>query len=157
MLEGIRHSKLLRAALLKESDDQDEWIPNPRQRNTSFPLVMDPQTFATWDELLGHMDKLFRGRTLLGGTVEQNAMQGVRDLTMGICPPGQGVNVGQLFQKPLPQLWGRDRGIAERCVAPTQAVPFSGLAAMVAGAIRRNAANGFSGEMMILRHFYWVN
>lgn len=159
MLAGIRHSTLLRGALLKETDDQDEWIPNPKQQQTSFPLVMDPQTFATWGELLGHMEKLFRGQTLLGGTVEQGATQNVRDLTMGMCPPGQGINLRDLFIKPLPQLWGRDRSIAERCVPPTTATPFSGLAAMVAASVRRNAnaTGGFSGEQMILRHFMWVN
>jgi hypothetical protein len=158
VLEGVRHSSLLRAALLKETDDQDEWIPNPKQTQTSFPLVMDPQTFATWGELLGHMDKLFRGQTLLGGTIEQGAAN-VRDLTMGMCPPGQGINLRDLFMKPLPQLWGRDRGITERCVPPTTATPFSGLAAMVAASVRRNAnaTGGFSGEQMILRHFMWVN
>ena len=105
------------------------------------------------------MEKLFRGQTLLGGTVEQSMAQGVRDLTMGVCKPGEGINVRGLFLDPLPELWGRNRGLAERCVKPTAAVPFSGLAAMVAESVRRNAAapGGFSGEAMILRHFMWVN
>ena len=159
LLEGLRQSSALRAALTKETDDEDEWIPNPKQRRNSFPLVMDAQTFTTWGALLGHMEKLFRGQTLLGGSVEQNAPQGVRDLTMGVCRPGEGINLRDLFLNPLPELWGRDRGIARRCVQPSAAVPFSGLAEMVAESVRRNTAapGGFSGEAMILRHFYWVN
>jgi hypothetical protein len=162
LLEGVRHSSVLRAALLKETDDEDEWIPNPKQQRTSFPLLMDPQTFTTWGLLLGHLEKLFRGQTLLGGTVQQQpgGPQTVRDLTMGICKPGEGINVRDLFQNPLPELFSRNRlGLAERCVRPTAAVPFSGLAAMVAESVRRNAGapGGFSGEAMILRHFMWVN
>jgi hypothetical protein len=158
LLEGVRHSTLLRASLLKEADDDDEWIPNPSQQKTSFPLVMDPQTFTTWGALLGHMDKLFRGQTLLGGTVQDAQVRQVRDLTMGVCQPGEGINMRDLFMNPLPVLWSRDRGLAERCVKPTAAVPFSGLAAMVAESARRNAnSQGFSGEQMILRHFLWVN
>lgn len=159
LLEGLRQSGALRAALTKETDDDDEWIPNPKQRRTSFPLIMDVQTFTTWGALLGHMEKLFRGQTLLGGTVEQSMLQGVRDLTMGVCQPGEGINMRDLFLNPLPELWGRNRGIAERCVKPNAAVPFSGLAQMVAESARRNASTpgGFSGEAMILRHFMWVN
>jgi hypothetical protein len=56
LLGGIRASGQLRQALLKETDDDDEWIPNPKQTRTSFPLLMDAQTFATWSELLGHME-----------------------------------------------------------------------------------------------------
>jgi hypothetical protein len=48
LLAGIRTSGQLRQALLKETDDDDEWIPNSSQARTSFPLVMDVQTFATW-------------------------------------------------------------------------------------------------------------
>lgn len=160
LLEGVRHSTQLRAALLKETDDEDEWIPNPGQRNTSFPLVMDPQTFTTWGVLLGHLEKLFRGQTLLGGTVQQAEVRQVRDLTMGVCPPGQGINLRDLFLNPLPELFSRrGLGLQERCVSPTAAVPFSGLAGMVAESVRRNAnaPGGFSGEQMILRHFMWVN
>src|SRR5262249_17648607 len=62
ILDGLKASSMLRQALLKETDDNDEWIPSPRQVNTSFPLLMDEQTFTTWGALLGHMDKLFRGK-----------------------------------------------------------------------------------------------
>ena len=120
---------------------------------------MDAQTFDTWGLLLGHMDKLLRGQTLLGGTVESREFA-VRDLTAGVCKPGEGINVRELFLNPLPELWGRNRGIAERCVKPTAAIPFSGLAAMVADSVRRNSGSAqgdFSGEAIILRHCYWVN
>jgi len=159
MLGGILASSRLREALLKETDDDDEWIPNPKQRRTSFPLLMDAQTFATWGELLGHMDKLFRGRTLLGGGVDSQEFRNVRDLSGGVCGPGEGIDVLSLFADPIREPL-RDGALKQRCVAPSAARPLTGLAAMIADSIRRNGGrtpDSFSGEWMILRHFYWVN
>jgi hypothetical protein len=159
LLGGLRASAQLRQALLKETDDDDEWIPNPKQTRTSFPLVMDAQTFATWGELLGHMEKLFRGQTLLGGTVESQEFRNVRDLSGGVCAPGEGIDVRGLFTDPIRDPLRPD-ALKSRCRAPTKARPLTGLAAMIAESVRRNAGRtpgSFSGEWMILRHFYWVN
>ncbi|HEX9390760.1 MAG TPA: hypothetical protein VF928_05560 [Usitatibacteraceae bacterium] len=158
LLGGIAYSRKLRESLQKETSDENEWIPNARQKNTSFPLVMDEQTFATWGELLGHMDKLFRGKTLMGGSVTvQNAM--VRDLSMGLCKPGEGVDVRDLFQNPIVHPTERSEW-QTKCKKATPALPLTGLAAMIDASIKRNSAGGpenLSGEWMILRHFYWVN
>jgi len=160
LLGGIRASNQVRQALLKETDDDDEWIPNPKQTRTSFPLLMDAQTFATWGELLGHMEKLFRGQTLLGGTVNSQEFRNVRDLAGGICPPGQGIDVLSLFTNPIREPLKGPEELKSRCALPTARRPMTGLAAMIAESVRRNAGRtpgSFSGEWMILRHFYWVN
>ena len=159
VLGGILASSRLRDALLRETDDDDEWIPNPKQRRTTFPLLMDAQTFATWGELLGHMDKLFRGKTLLGGTVDSQEFRNVRDLAGGFCAPGEGIDVLSLFTRPIREPLN-EGALKERCVRPNAARPMTGLAAMIAESIRRNGGrtpDSFSGEWMILRHFYWVN
>ena len=159
VLEGIRASGKLRESLLKETDDDDEWIPSPRQVKTSFPLLMDPQTFTTWAQLLGHMEKLFRGKTLLGGAVSSQEFGNVRDLAGGICRPSEGIDVKSLFTNPI-RLPLSEEGLKSRCVMPTPARPMTGLAKMIAESARRNAGRtpeSFSGEWMILRHFYWVN
>ena len=159
MLEGVRQSMKLREALMDETDDDREWIANPLQSNTSFPLVMDAGTFATWGALLQEMQRLLLGKTLLGGRVETGGMAGIADITMGLCKPGEGINVRDLFVKPLKQPLDRNE-LAARCAAPTQAVPFTGLAALASESIRRNAGRTqgeMSGEWMVLRHLYWVN
>jgi hypothetical protein len=159
LLEGLRYSRKLRDSLLKETDDDTEWIPNPRQKNTSFPLIMDEQTFSTWSALLDHMNGLLLGKTLLGGAVESGEFAGVRDLTMGLCAPGEGINVRDLFLKPASNpLDGKEW--SARCVRADAATPLSGLATMIAESIKRNSGrtpDSISGEWMILRHFYWVN
>ena len=134
-------------------------IPNARQRKTSFPLVMDEQTFLTWGALLGHMDKLLRGRTLLGGTVASPEARNLRDLSMGVCEPGEGLDVQSLWTDPVRSPMSPD-SLKSRCRKPSAARPLTGLAAMIAESARRNAGRSpesFSGEWMILRHFYWVN
>ena len=159
ILDGIKASAKLRETLLKETDDDDEWIPNPKQVKTSFPLLMDEQTFATWGELLGHMDKLFRGKTLLGGTPQSPEARRVRDLSQGICPPGEGIDVRSLFTQPI-QSPLAENGLRSRCRKPTAARPMSGLAQLMSDSAQRNAGRtpeSFTGEWTILRHFYWVN
>jgi hypothetical protein len=160
MLEGMRQSTKLRESLMDEADDDREWIANPLQASTSFPLVMDAGTFATWGALLQEMQRLLQGKTLLGGRVETGGMAGISDLALGLCKPGEGINVRDLFLKPLKRpLDGGE--LAARCVAPTRAVPFTGLAALASESIRRNAGRRspeeMSGEWMVLRHLYWVN
>lgn len=159
ILDGLKASARLRETLLKETDDDDEWIPNPKQVKTSFPLLMDAQTFATWGELLGHMDKLFRGRTLLGGTPQSPEVRRVRDLAQGICPPGEGIDVQSLFTRPIPFPLA-ENALKSRCRKPSAARPMTGLAQLMSDSAQRNAGRspeGFSGEWTILRHFYWVN
>jgi hypothetical protein len=83
----------------------------------------------------------------------------VRDLAGGICAPGEGIDVKSLFTNPIREPLAQD-ALKSRCRAPTKAQPLSGLAAMIAESVRRNAGrtpDSFSGEWMILRHFYWVN
>jgi len=164
LLEGIATSRRLRESLLKETDNDREWIPNPRQTQTTFPLVLDAQSFATWGQLLEHMDALFCGKTLLGGAPAASGPGEAqpwrsRDLTMGLCAPGEGINVRDLFLRPLRRpLDATER--AARCVKPTAGVPFTGLGKLIEDSLRRNAGrtpDNPTGEWMVLRHLYWVN
>jgi hypothetical protein len=159
--QGLQYSRRLRESLLQETDDDAEWIPSPKQLNTSFPLVMDAGTFGTWGELLRHLDLLAAGKTLLGGAIGNRADQRlmVRDLTAGLCGPGEGINLRGLFLQPIRE----PLELAQwrtRCVKASAEVPYGGLAKLINDALARNAARGpqdMTGEWVILRHLYWVN
>lgn len=159
LLEGIRYSMKLRESLLSETTDDREWVPNPRQVNTSFPLVMDKQTFATWGTLLAEMDRLLRGSTLLGGNIDAGELRGgIRDVAFGLCKRG-GIDVHDLFMRPVKRLFDVPE-LATRCVEPTASRPLSGLATLISASIKRNSGAPdarVSGEWMILRYLYWVN
>jgi hypothetical protein len=160
MLEGIRYSMRLRQSLLQETHDKNEWIANPRQADTSFPLHMDVQTFATWGSLLSELNSVLRGKTLLGGRIDSGERtQGMRDLSFGLCLPGEGLDVRALFVNPALRLFD-PKQLAARCAKPTAARPLSGLATLVSASIKRNAnvrGGAESGEWTVLRHLYWVN
>jgi len=159
LLEGVRQSVMLRASLLRETDDDLEWIANPRQSNTSFPLVMDETTFATWASLLDEVQRLLAGKTLLGGQVDTGGLRGIADLSLGICKPGEGLDLRSLFLSPLLRPLDRE-ALASRCAAPTKARPFTGLAALASASIKRNAGRAPGedpGEWTVIRHLYWVN
>jgi hypothetical protein len=158
LLAGLRYSAKLRESLLAETDDDREWIPNPRQTHTSFPLVMDAQTFATWGDFLKELRGLAEGKTLLGGASTGPSMNGTVNLTFGVCAPGKGLDVRDLFMRPLPQALDI-RELQSRCLAPTAGKPMSVLAPLLAATALRNAGpqGSASGESVLLRHLFWVN
>src|SRR5262249_29357718 len=143
--EGLRYSQRLRRTLLEETDDDREWIANPRQKNTTFPLVMDAQTFATWGEVLVELERIVDGNALLGGSVPTRGGGGI-SLTFGLCPPDQGLDVKALFDRPLqnPQQPG---AFKTYCAVPTKARPLSKLESIAAASIARHPGGGeASGE-----------
>ncbi len=60
ILEGLDHSDRARRAYLAETDDDREWVPNPRQKNHPLPLPVDEALYATWDGVLGDTRRLVR-------------------------------------------------------------------------------------------------
>ena len=145
---------------MEETDDDGEWIANPKQKNTTFPLVMDAQTFESWTGLLQELERILSGKVLLGGTIDtQGRGTMVSDLAFGICPPGQGLDVKSLFDKPLRRALDREE-LRKRCGAPTPARPMTVLAALASASLRRNASRSpgqESGEWTVMRYLYWVN
>ncbi len=158
LLAGIRYSKATREALLKETDDHLEWIPNPKQKNTSFPLRMDEQTFITWGKLLEHTDELLAGRTLLGGVVPtENRF--VRELTFGICNKNEGLNLKDLLDRPIKDPTS-NREWKSRCQHVDEQMRLSAVGNLLAEIFARNAKASPDqqyGEWVIARYFYWVN
>jgi len=61
ILEGLDRSDESRRAYLAETDDDREWVPNPRQRNHPMPLPVDQGLYDTWEAVLGDLRRLVRG------------------------------------------------------------------------------------------------
>lgn len=61
LLEAIDQSAACRKAYLAETDDDREWVPNPRQKNHPMPLPVDDALYETWDGVLGDLQKLVNG------------------------------------------------------------------------------------------------
>lgn len=62
MLEQSRHSWNL---ILAESDDDQEWIPSPRQKGVIPNVAVTEQMVAAWREFLDEADALLAGKRLV--------------------------------------------------------------------------------------------
>lgn len=150
---GLATSAALRRALLAESDDQQEWIPNPRQKDSVFPMELDQQTFDTWGQVLAELQPLWAGKTLLVVDAKAGGMLGQ---AAKLCPSGQGLNVAFMFQHPSRYPFSNE-GMRTACQTVDQPLPPSGLANLINQAAERGRSNPQSPEWQFVRYLYWVN
>lgn len=149
-LRAIEESRTLRAALLAETDDDREWIPNPTQQNNAFPLLLDDQVFTSWAALLTQLDELLHGKTLLA-VHRRNALGDLLPPTFR-CPEGQGISIKKLFDKPVVAFDLFD-ALEGRCEHPRGKVTLSDLHRTVEEIRARSPGGLFSAR----RYLYWIN
>ena len=65
LLQGLDLSDACRRAYLAETDDDREWVPNPRQRSHPLPLPVDEPLYGTWEGVVQDVRKLVRGEERL--------------------------------------------------------------------------------------------
>lgn len=58
VIAGLDHADRCRAAYLAETDDDREWVPNPRQRSYAMPLPVDASLYARWAEITGDIRRM---------------------------------------------------------------------------------------------------
>lgn len=61
VLEGLAFSDASRRAYLAETDDDREWVPNPRQKSHPMPLPVDSALYDTWEGVVGDVRRLVEG------------------------------------------------------------------------------------------------
>ena len=60
LLAGLDHAERARKEYLAETDDEREWVPNPRQHDHPLPLPVDDALYGTWDRVVGAVRRLLR-------------------------------------------------------------------------------------------------
>jgi hypothetical protein len=60
ILLGLDEADAAREAYLRETDDDREWLPNPRQKNHPMPLPIDDAVFNTWRDVVGDLRRMLR-------------------------------------------------------------------------------------------------
>jgi hypothetical protein len=95
ILEALEHSGRAREQYLAETDDDREWLPNPKQQNHPMPLPVDQALYDTWAALLGDARKLVKGDE--GLPVAE--LVELAEVKMAGAPPGV-VDVGGLLSNP---------------------------------------------------------
>ena len=61
VLERLAFSDASRRAYLAETDDDREWVPNPRQKSHPMPLPDDSALYGTWEGVVGDVRRLVEG------------------------------------------------------------------------------------------------
>ena len=94
-LEALEQADRCREAYLAETDDDREWVPNPRQKSHPLPLPVDEALYTTWRDLVRDLRELVRGRE--GLSVEAVAQLGDHRWD---SPPKGYVDIGRMLSKP---------------------------------------------------------
>lgn len=95
ILAGLEQSAREREQVLAETDDDREWLPNPRQKNHPLPFPVDEALFQTWEGVLSDLRGLMRSEQ--GLSVEELAQLGEHQWTH---PPKGFIDVGKLLSEP---------------------------------------------------------
>lgn len=95
ILAGLDHASRCRREILAETDDEAEWVPNPRQKNHPLPLPVDKALFDTWEGVVRDLRALLRGEE--GLDIAELAQLGGHRWK---DPPRGYLHVGRLFTRP---------------------------------------------------------
>jgi hypothetical protein len=95
LLAGLKQADIARRAYLAETDDEREWVPNPKQKNHPLPLPVDQKLYDTWAGVLEDLRLLVCGKT--GISVAEVAQLGDHQWQ---DPPQGYVNIGKLIEEP---------------------------------------------------------
>ena len=95
LMLGLDMADGCRKAYLAETDDEREWLPNPRQKNHPMPLPVDDELYRTWELLVGDLRRLVNGEeglsvvelAQLGDHQWENPPQGFLDLGGMLAKP----------------------------------------------------------------------
>lgn len=83
----------------KETDDEFEWLPHPKQTDQLGMPISDAQIDA-WLRMMDELEGLLKGERLITSEILQS---------IGKHPKGQGLNVAKLLDNPPADLFNMDR------------------------------------------------
>lgn len=95
LLAALDFSDQARLAYQEETDDEREWLPNPRQKNHPLPLPVDAELYQTWQGVIQDLRQLVQGET--GLSVEQLAQLGDHQWD---TPPRGYIDIGGMLDNP---------------------------------------------------------
>ena len=96
VLAGLRFSDEARTSYLGETDDDREWVPNPKQTSYGAPLPVDAKLYKTWEQVIGDVRELVDGKA----GVSLAAVWKLLDFKGG--GPTGFIDVGAMFTSPKP-------------------------------------------------------
>ena len=163
---GIATSEQMRVSVLTETTDEHEWIGNPEQKSSVFPVPLDDRDFGIWREILEEWSALWSGSHLLPRTDSNE--RGVRgligELSPFTCPPNESLNIAKLYNNPLPagtvlfsSRRSDNKALSGRQFAAKYCQPISEKNSITSLPEFFERAGENSAGMSFLRHLYWAN
>jgi hypothetical protein len=98
ILAGLDHADRCRAAYLAETDDDREWVPNPRQKNHPIPLAVDDELYALWAAITGDLRRLLRSEE--GISLRELVRFVEEDDSLRSLVPDAYIDLGRMLREP---------------------------------------------------------
>jgi hypothetical protein len=165
ILEALDQSDLARRSYLAETDDDREWVPNPRQKSHPMQLPVDEKLYGTWEAVLGDVRRLIRSEE--GLAIADLVARGDGPDHHGRGPGGY-LDVGSMLSHPhditvdldrLERLRGHDARamlsalFGDHYVASMKRSPLPARLLRMQGEVDRNEET-FEHK---LRYLFWLN
>lgn len=96
LLEMIHTSRQSWELILAETDNDDEWLPNPKQTGV-LRIPVTRELIDGWQGVLGEMEDLLEGRKLVPFWRDYSRFSGPQP---GIPAEGRGVNLKKFYEEP---------------------------------------------------------
>ncbi len=96
ILEGVGHADRCRDAYLAETDDDREWVPNPKQNSHPIPLPIDDEIYATWAGVTGDVRRMMKSEE---GLSLKEIVSMVEPSAAAMVPDGY-VDFGAMLREP---------------------------------------------------------
>ncbi len=93
--QGFDNSEKTRQWVLAEKSNSEEWIANPKQTDSAFPIALDARDFVTWGKTIAELKALMQGTKLLGLPHEDQLPP-----TMRFCPAGFALDIHEFSLHP---------------------------------------------------------
>jgi hypothetical protein len=169
ILDGLAAAERSRKLYLAETDDMNEWVPNPRQHNHPLPLPVDDALYETWGQVLADIVRLVEGQE--GLRIDELAQLGDHKWQ---TPPRGYLNLGQLLDQPadivfhtktvaeLGHMQGEDPALVEKILGEVfgESYRMSMKPSPLLGRLQRMKGEVERGQESIerkLRYLLWLN
>ena len=96
VMAGLGFADRCRAAYLAETDDDREWVPNPKQKSYAMPLAVDAQLYTTWAEVTRDIRRLLASED----GISMLEVAGLIDDDLVALAPNAFIDLGKMFREP---------------------------------------------------------
>lgn len=96
ILAGLGHADRCRTEYLAETDDDREWVPNPRQRNHPVPFAVDDALYATWEGVIGDVHRMLDSKE----GISMREVAGIGGSSLASLVPDAYIDLGNMLANP---------------------------------------------------------